>query len=73
MAKFLSEFSAALAGVVEAAGPSIVRVEARRRLPASGFVWSDDGLIVTAHHVVQRDENIRVGLPDGGAVPRSGG
>jgi S1-C subfamily serine protease len=46
-------------------------VEARRRLPASGIVWSADGTIVTAHHVVRRDEKIRVGLPDGETVPAS--
>jgi S1-C subfamily serine protease len=41
-----------------------VRVEARRRMPASGFVWAD-GLIVTAHHVVERDDAIKIGLPNG--------
>jgi len=68
MAEELKAFSDALAATVEAAGPSIVRVEARRRLPASGIVWSADGVIVTAHHVVEQDENITVGLPGGEAV-----
>jgi S1-C subfamily serine protease len=54
-----------LAGAVETAGASVVRVEGRRRLPASGVVWSPDGVIVTAHHVVEQDENIGIGLPDG--------
>jgi len=71
MSNTLTALSDALAAAVEAAGPSVVRVEARRRLPASGIVWSADGLIVTAHHVVERDENIRVGLPDGQTVPAS--
>jgi S1-C subfamily serine protease len=35
-------------------------------MPASGIVWSTDGLIVTAHHVIEQDENIGIGLPDGG-------
>ena len=39
------------------------------RLAASGFVWSADGVIVTAHHVLERDDNINVGLADGQTVP----
>lgn len=61
----LNDFSNELAAVVSAAGESIVRVEARRRTPASGIVWSSDGLILTAEHVLRRDEGIRVGLADG--------
>lgn len=68
MTNTLQNLSNALATTVEMAGPSIVRVEARRRLPASGVVWSPDDVIVTAHHAVQRDENIGVGLPDGQTV-----
>jgi S1-C subfamily serine protease len=45
-----------------------VRVEARRRLPASGLVWSRDGIIVTAHHIIEQDDNIRVGLDSGQTV-----
>lgn len=71
MSNTLTSLSDALAAAVEAAGPSVVRVEARRRLPASGIVWSADGLIVTAHHVVELDDNIQVGLPDGQTVPAS--
>jgi S1-C subfamily serine protease len=65
MSDILQTLSDALADAVQQAGRSIVRVEARRRMPASGFVWSADGLIVTAHHVVEHEENIRIGLPDG--------
>ena len=43
-------------------------MEARRRMPASGIVWSADGLIITAHHVVEHDDNIRITLPDGTRV-----
>ncbi len=43
----------------------VVRVEARRRIPASGIVWKEKGLILTANHAVQREERIRVGLPSG--------
>jgi S1-C subfamily serine protease len=66
MSDHLQQLSNALADTVEAAGASTVRVEARRRLPATGVVWSaEDGLIVTAHHVVRQDEDITVGLPNG--------
>ncbi len=68
MADALSSLSEALVGAVDTASPSIVRVEARRRLPASGIVWSADGVIATSHHVVERDENIEIGLPDGKVV-----
>jgi S1-C subfamily serine protease len=68
MADVLRSLSNDLAATVETAGKSIVRIEARRRQSASGIVWAADGLIVTAHHVVERDENIKIGLPDGSAV-----
>jgi S1-C subfamily serine protease len=53
--------------VVEAASAGIVRVEGRKRLAATGFVWSADGLIITADHVL-RSEGLRVGLPNGDVV-----
>ena len=68
MASVVEGISNELAGMVEAAGPAIVRVEGRRRLPASGIVWSDDGIVVTAHHVVERDDRIGGGLADGKQV-----
>jgi S1-C subfamily serine protease len=43
----------------------VVRVDGRRRGPGSGIVWSADGLVLTAHHVVERDEELEVGLPSG--------
>lgn len=68
MTSVLANLSEALAQTVESAGPSVVRVEGRRRIPASGIVWSADGVIVTASHVVRRDRDIVVGLPDGEKV-----
>jgi S1-C subfamily serine protease len=65
MADTLQSFSDALVAVVEKAGASVVTVDGRSRLPASGIAWAADGVIVTANHVVQRDEDIRVGLPGG--------
>ena len=69
MVGILPSLSDDLAAAVANGGPSVVRVEARRRLPASGVVWSSDGMIVTTHHVVERDENIRIGPADGETVP----
>ena len=69
MTEVLSSLSEALASTVAGASSGVVRVDARRRLPASGIVWSADGVIVTAHHVVERDDSIRVGLPDGQEAP----
>jgi S1-C subfamily serine protease len=68
MADTLLKLSNELASTVEAAGPGVVRVEARRRLPASGIIWSAEGVIVAAHHVVEQDDNIRVGLASGETV-----
>ena len=68
-ANTLAQLSDDLAAAVELAGAAVVTVNARRRMPASGIVWSADGLIVTANHVVEQDEEITVGLPDGRTVP----
>lgn len=65
MASVLQDFSDALALTVEGTGPAVVRVEARRRLPATGIVWSAAGVIVTAHHVVEQDDHVGIGLHDG--------
>ncbi|MEE8290537.1 MAG: trypsin-like peptidase domain-containing protein [Candidatus Tectomicrobia bacterium] len=65
MSDVLQQVSDALADTAEAVSTGVVRVEARRRLAATGIVWSPDGVIVTAHHVVEQDDSIRVGLPDG--------
>ena len=68
MSETLQTLSDALAALVERAGQSIVRVEGRSRLSASGVVYTADGVIVTAHHVIERNEHLRVGLPDGQLV-----
>ncbi|RMG86432.1 MAG: PDZ domain-containing protein [Chloroflexi bacterium] len=68
MSEYLENVSNALSEVIETVAPFIVRVEARRRLPATGVVWStknDQSFIVTAHHVVEFDEGITIGLEDG--------
>jgi S1-C subfamily serine protease len=65
MSAFATDLSAAAAAAVEAAGKSVLRVEGRRRGPSSGIAWSADGVIVAAHHNVEWDEDIAVGLADG--------
>lgn len=59
-----TELSEAMANAAEAAGKSTVMVDARRRIPASGIAFAKD-LILTADHVVERDEDIRILLGDG--------
>jgi len=65
----IHELSNGFAAAVEAAGASVVRVEARHRRASSGIVWSADGVIATADHKVEREEDIRVGLAGGREVP----
>ena len=65
MSSTLESLSGELALRVEAAAPSVVRVEGRRRSASSGVVWSSDGVIVGSHHGVDADEEVPVGLHDG--------
>ncbi len=60
-----SALSEAFSSIVEKNSASVVRVEGRRRLPSTGVVWSSDGLVITAHHAVERDEEIEIGFFDG--------
>ena len=68
MSTLIQDLSTALGATVETVGASIVQVDARRRLPASGIVWEAEGVIVTANHIVRRDDEIKVGLPTGESV-----
>lgn len=67
MANPLTDFSNGLTSAVEKGGASTVVVDARKRYPASGIAYSDD-LVLTADHVVTREDNIKVLLPDGRSV-----
>jgi S1-C subfamily serine protease len=60
----LSEFSTSLADAVERAGGYTVRVNARGRYGSSGIVWAE-GIVLTADHTIERDEEISVTLADG--------
>lgn len=60
----LKNLSNSLAEAVEIGERSLVLVNARKRFPASGVAIEKD-LVLTASHVVRRDEDINVILPDG--------
>ncbi len=62
----LSQFSDQLANVVERAARSIVSVAARPRQTATGILWRADQetIVLTADHVIEREEDITVILPD---------
>jgi S1-C subfamily serine protease len=60
----LSDFSDGLTAAIEKASASTVLVDARRRYPASGIAYGPD-LVLTADHVVTRDEDLSVVGADG--------
>jgi S1-C subfamily serine protease len=64
----LTEFSNGLTAAVEKGGASTLLVDARKRHPASGIAYAED-LILTADHVVTREENVKVLTPDGKPLP----
>jgi len=57
----LSELSNDIAGLVEKASGSVVRVDARRGRAGTGIAWDKD-LVLTANHVVEQDDEIEVGV-----------
>lgn len=67
MSAELMELSNALAQATERAAASAVAIHTEPRGSSSGVVWRK-GVIVTADHALQRDEEIRVTLPDGRVV-----
>lgn len=64
----LSTLSNQLADAVETASKSLVLVNARQRHPASGVVYAQD-MVLTADHVIERDEDITVVTADGRELP----
>lgn len=56
----LSDVSADIARIVDALAPTVLKVEARRGRPATGFVW-ENGLVLTADHVIEDEDQIQVG------------
>jgi S1-C subfamily serine protease len=66
----LIALSDAMAEAVAKAGAATLLVDARRRLPASGIALSADTLL-TADHVIERDDDLGVMLPDGSQLTAS--
>ena len=64
MSNSLTDFSNGLTSAVEKGGTSTILVDARKRYPASGIAYAED-LVLTADHVVTREENIKVITSDG--------
>jgi serine protease Do len=64
----LTQFSGELSGTAAQAGNSVVAVFGRRRLPSSGTVWRN-GVVVTANHAIECEEEISVLLPGGKRIP----
>src|SRR6476661_7786226 len=60
----LSALSSGLADAVERVGPALVVVNGRQRLPGSGVVYAEN-LIITADHVIEREEDLSVETQDG--------
>jgi serine protease Do len=63
----LETISSEFASATEKVGSSVVAVHARRWMPTSGIEWKK-GVVVTVHHGVQRDEDIKVLFGDGRTV-----
>jgi S1-C subfamily serine protease len=68
MENSLTRLSTDVAAIVKQVEPSVVAIYGGGRTASSGVHWSP-GAIVTAEHALRRDEEIRVGLPDGKVVP----
>ena len=64
MSNPLTDFSNGLTSAVEKASGSTILVDARKRYPASGIAYAED-LVLTADHVVTREDDIKVLLADG--------
>lgn len=64
MTASLTDFSNGLTTAVEKGGAGTVLVDARKRYPASGIALTED-LVLTADHVVTREDGIKVVLADG--------
>ena len=64
----LNDFSNELSTAVERGGTGTVLVDARHRYPASGIAYAPD-LVLTADHVITRDENLRVANAEDKSFP----
>lgn len=64
MTNAFQQLSESMADAVQTLTSSLVRVDARRRMPATGIVYAPD-VIVTASHVVEFEDNITIVTADG--------
>jgi serine protease DegQ len=64
----LAALSDGMADAVENVGAAVVRVNGRRRRPASGVVYAPEA-VLTASHVLEREEDLTVGTSDGRTLP----
>src|SRR5919202_6892462 len=64
----LSALSGGMADVVEQVGPKVVQVNGRRRRSASGVIYASN-MVLTASHVLEREEDLTVGTHDGRTLP----
>jgi S1-C subfamily serine protease len=71
----LDAYSSAVSGVVDLVAPAVVKLDVKHRSrgardaggSGSGFVFSDEGLVLTNAHVVAGAASVTVLLPDGRA------
>jgi S1-C subfamily serine protease len=64
----LNDFSNGLAAAVEHGGAGTLLVDTRHRFPASGIAYTTD-LVLTADHVVTREDNLRIVTAEGKTFP----
>ncbi|HEY8693016.1 MAG TPA: trypsin-like peptidase domain-containing protein [Chloroflexota bacterium] len=64
----LTDLSNQLADAVEAAAKALVTVKGRARQSASGVAYAP-GLVLTANHVLERDEDLSIVEPGGTSMP----
>ena len=64
----LTQLSRRVAALGAEGAAHVVRVDGRRHAPASGVIWSADGVVVGPHHAIPRDDGVSVGLPSGETV-----
>jgi serine protease DegQ len=64
----LAALSDGMADAVEKIAPAVVRVNGRRRRPASGIIYAPN-MVLTASHALEREEDLTVGVSDGRTLP----
>ena len=57
-----------MANAVERSAPALVLVNGRERQPGSGLVYASD-LLITASHVLEREDNLTIQTADGRTLP----